>query len=99
MGHFGLFLEEGGGGSDKAFLPRASRMYFLGFVDLLAAFVQSALAGKVPKLVIEGHGFTPMGHGALGFACGRFAESLLGFPVLKRVQQCDALFDGRLDGA
>ena len=74
-------------------------MNLAGFVDLLAAFLEGALDRKVPKLVIQSHGFAPMGDRALRFACGRFREGLLGFLVLKRVQQRDALFDGGRDGA
>src|SRR5216683_7550240 len=48
---------------------------------------------KIPKLMIQGHGFAPMRHGALRVARRCLCKSLLGLLVLERVQERDAFLN------
>jgi len=72
-------------------------MRFLRPLDVLAAFFQGLVIREIPELMKPGHRFAPVGHGALRFfGCG-VGKGLLGFLVLERMEQRDALFDGGLD--
>src|ERR1700731_5491830 len=68
-------------------------MEFLRFLDVFAALIQGLLIGKIPELMEESHRFAPVRYGALRFAGGRGGKSFLGFRVLERVEERDALFD------
>src|SRR5580704_15777709 len=93
VSHPGFFLIESGGGVDEALFPRIRGTEFLRFLDVLAALFHFFVVGEFPKLVIQGHGFSPVRDGALWFACGRIGKSLPGFRVLEGVQERDAFFD------
>src|SRR5229473_1644913 len=43
--------------------------------------------------MLKSHGFAPVGHGALWFTGGRIGKSFLGFRILERMKERDALFD------
>src|SRR5437879_4387763 len=92
-----FLLEESGGGIEEALLPRIRRMKSLRCLDVFAAFFQGFVIREIPKLVKPGHRFAPMGHGALWFLGGHVGKGLLGFHILERVQEGDALFDKGLD--
>src|SRR5467141_4376888 len=68
-------------------------MEFLRFLDVVAALFQSFVVRKIPELMEQRHRFAPVRYGALRFAGGRISKSLLGFLVLERVEERDALFD------
>ncbi len=72
-------------------------MELLRLRDVFAAFFQDFVIRKIPELVIEGHCFAPIRHGALGFAGGRVGKRLFGFFVLEGVEKRDPFFDGGLD--
>src|ERR1700687_4359988 len=93
MRHLGFFLIESGGGVDKTFFPRIVQMKFLRFLDVLAALFQRLLIRKIPELMKQSHRLAPVCYGALRFAGGRFGKSFLGFRILERVEERDALFD------
>src|SRR5262249_5973750 len=83
MRQFGFIAEEGRGCSDEPFLARTDGMNFLRLLDVFAAFLQSLVLRKIPKLVIPGHGFAPVSHGAFRVASGGVRERLLGLLVLE----------------
>src|SRR5712664_1306257 len=68
-------------------------MEFLRFLDLFAALLQSFVVRKIPQLMKQSHRFAPVGDGALWFTSGRIGKSFLGFRILERVEERDALFD------
>src|SRR5258708_34975570 len=93
MRHLDFYLIESGGGVDATLLPRIGVTEFLRFLDVFAALFQGFVVGKIPELMKQSHGLAPVRDGAFGFAGGRGGKSLLGFLVLKRVEERDALFD------
>src|ERR1700676_4107843 len=93
MRHLGFFLIESGGGVDKALFPWIGGVEFLRFLDVFAALFQRFVVREIPELMKKCHGLAPVRDGALWFLGGRDGKSLLGFLVLERVEERDALFD------
>ena len=97
MRHFGFLLKESGGRVEETLFPWTSGVQLQRLLDIFAALFQSFIIGKFPELVITGHGSSPVRYGALWIAGGCDGKAFLGWRVLERVQQRDALFDRGLD--
>ena len=61
------------------------------------AFDQRVMTCAIPKRLVERHGHSPIGHGAVGVALGDIFEFSIRSFVLEGVQQCNALGKSRTD--
>src|SRR5216684_4272771 len=73
-------------------------MELLRFLDVFAALFQGFVVRKIPELMKPRHRLAPVRRGALWFAFGGVGKSLLGFLVLKGMEERDGFFSRGLHG-